>query len=199
MAVITDPTFDFLQQYTNVRVQQGVPIVDADLNELDDIRKFEVRSNHKWLVGNGVPEDNDGFQIIGNGLANDFLISAGLGGGGVDALGNVGHCFVNGLDVVIDADINYRNQPLHTSQPGAAALAALLGVPVIDEMPALPPPVANETVSVYLDVWERLLSPAEEPTLIHPALGIESCARMERRCTTLPWSARSGRTYPKIS
>ncbi len=56
-------TFDKLKHYVGVRLQQGVPIVDADWNELEDIRKYELETFIKWFVGNGVPLGNDGFKI----------------------------------------------------------------------------------------------------------------------------------------
>src|SRR3954452_25449484 len=63
MAIISTDTFNPLRQYIGVRLQQGVPIVDADVNELDDIRKFELRAFLKWFVGDGNPDGNDGFRI----------------------------------------------------------------------------------------------------------------------------------------
>ncbi|GFJ95215.1 hypothetical protein Prum_088570 [Phytohabitans rumicis] len=60
-----------------MRLQQGVPIVDADWNELDDVRKFELRAFLKWYVGDGIPAGNDGFRVVG-GLDNDFTIAAGV-------------------------------------------------------------------------------------------------------------------------
>ncbi len=62
MAVITKDTFDPLHRYVGVRLQQGVPIVDADWNEMEDVRKFELRAYLKWFVGNGIPEGNDGLM-----------------------------------------------------------------------------------------------------------------------------------------
>ncbi len=56
-------TFDRVKHYVGVRMQQGVPIVDADWNELEDIRKYEVQAFLKWFVGDGVPAGNDGFRI----------------------------------------------------------------------------------------------------------------------------------------
>ena len=41
MGKISPDTFNQSKQYVNVRLQQGVPIVDADWNEMDDIRKHE--------------------------------------------------------------------------------------------------------------------------------------------------------------
>lgn len=56
-------TFNKLKHYVGVRLQQGVPIVDADWNELEDIRKSELETFLKWFVGDGVPLGNDGFKI----------------------------------------------------------------------------------------------------------------------------------------
>ena len=77
MGNITNDTFNPIRAYCNVRLQQGVPLVDADVNELDDIRKFEVRAFLKWIVGDGVPDGSDGFHILSNGTADGFTISAG--------------------------------------------------------------------------------------------------------------------------
>src|SRR5688572_32262185 len=100
MAVITPNTFDALKRYVGVRLQQGVPLVDADWNELEDVRKFELRAFLKWFVGDGVPEGNDGFGITGTGLVNDFIIRSGVTGT-AEGLSNVGRLLVNGLDVLI--------------------------------------------------------------------------------------------------
>lgn len=201
MAVISTDTFQPLNRYVGVRLQQGVPIVDADWNELEDVRKFEVRAFLKWFVGNGIPDGSDGFRIDGTGASNSFTIRAGITGP-ADGLSNVGRCLVDGLDVLIDADLAYTAQPLHTSQPGAAALAAQFGVPVIPALAAGP----AGTVIAFLDVWERLLTPTQEPDLIHPGLGTESCARLRREWvvrtrtgTSLPVSGdadfRAGHSY----
>src|SRR5262247_928547 len=80
MAIISTSTFKPLEARCNVRLQQGVPIVDADWNELDDIRQFELRAYLKSFVGDGVPEGNDGFRIDAMGVADDFMINAGVTG-----------------------------------------------------------------------------------------------------------------------
>lgn len=193
MATITPSTFDPLLAHVNVRLQQGVPIVDADWNLLDDIRKFELRAFLKWYVGDGVPDGNDGFKITG-GLSNDFTIRAGTQGppGSLPsqetALRQVGRYIVDGLDVILRTDLVFTAQPLHQSQPGSAALAARLGVPVIAPLAT---PASNHRVIVELDVWERLLTPDEEPALVHAGLGVETCARTRRE-----WVVRA---YPESS
>lgn len=51
------------KHYVGVRMQQGVPILDADWNELEDLRRHELESVGTWFLGNGVPVGSDGFRI----------------------------------------------------------------------------------------------------------------------------------------
>jgi hypothetical protein len=186
MALMTPDTFDPLRRYVGVRLQQGVVIVDADENEREDIRQFELRAFLKWFVGDGVPEGNDGFRIVGTGAANDFQIQAGVlppppGMPNVErGLRRVGRCLVDGLDVIIESDTTFVAQPLHNSHANAGQLAAALNSSVI-----FPPPNINGNAAVFLDVWRRLVTPTEDPTLVHPGLGTESCARFKRE-----WAVR---------
>jgi len=196
MAAISPNTFDPLKRYISVRLQQGVPIVDADWNELEDVRRFELRAFLKWFVGDGVPEGSDGFRVVGTGAANDFTLSAGLPSGLPSAppvdkgLRQVGRILVDGLDVLLPADVTFRGQPLHVSQPGSAALAAAWGVPHVQELTAF-----NGTLLIYLDVWERLVTPSEDAALVFPGLGTESCARLRREWVV---RFRQGDTVPTL-
>jgi hypothetical protein len=177
MAIITPDTFDPLRRYVSVRLAQGVPLADADWNEGDDMRRYELRAFLRWFVGDGVPAGNDGFRITAVNSATTFTITA--GGLGPQAL-QAGRMIVDGLEAFITADADFAAQPLHTSQPGAAALAAARGVPVIAAIP--PPPVAPtvRTLAVYLDVWERIVTIAEDPALVLAGLGTETCSRLRR-------------------
>ena len=179
MAVITPTTFDPLDGFVRVRLGQGVPIVDADVNEREDIAMFEQRAFQKWYAGDGVPEGNGGFRITPSvaSTAHNFTISSGVGAGPADALGNAGRCLVNGLTVMITADIDFRDQPLYAPKPTAAALALKLGSPVVA---AMIPAVAPGLVHVWLDVWDTLWTASDDPSLLLPGLGVESCARMKR-------------------
>jgi hypothetical protein len=205
MAQSTLDTFDPLHSYISVRLLQGVPLVDADWNEAHDVRKFEVQAFLKWFVGNGVPKGNDGFRIasltsVRLGDDNppvyvwDFVIKRGVdeapaGTSPVEqGLRHVGRCLVDGMDVLIAEDRRFRAQPLHVSQGGSAAQARLLGVPTIAEIP-----VSDDPVVVYLDVWERLVTPDEEPGLKHIGLGVESCARLKREWVV---RVRAGSSVP---
>jgi len=189
MAIISPNTFEPLRRYISVRLQQGVPIVDADWNEMEDVRRFELRAFLKWYVGDGVPDGTNAFAIVATGSASTFTIQAEVAASGLAA----GRYLVDGLDVLIAAPVDFAAQPLHESQPGAAALAAAWGVPTIAAIPA--PPVAGTTqvLTAYLDVWERSVGTAEDPSLVHPGLGTESCARIKRE-----WAVRvrGGTTVP---
>jgi hypothetical protein len=188
MGVITSDRFNPIKAYCNVRLQQGVPLVDADVNELDDIRKFEVRAFLKWFVGNGIPDGNDGFRIAAAATPapDDFQILAGaqLPSGPVPtppsaetnefALHRFGRCIVDGLDVIIQANATYATQVLSTvdvNPPYSLPVVGAIPVPVSPPGPVL----------VYLDIWERVVSPTEDPSLVVPPLGTESCARIKRQ------------------
>jgi hypothetical protein len=181
MAVISDNTFDPLRGFTGVRLQQGVPIADADWNELEDARKFELRSFLRWFVGEGVPEGNDGFRVAATQSPtpreDNFRVLPGIGAATPDGLTMAGRCLAGGLEAIIAVEVNFKDQALHQDQSGAAALAAQWGVPVIAPLSA---PTADEEVIAYLDVWERLVTPTEEPELVLEALGTETCARIKR-------------------
>jgi hypothetical protein len=174
-----------------------VPLVDADWNEAHDVCKFEVQAFLKWFVGNGVPEGNDGFRITSLDIptVGDFAIRRGVGAAPDGAnhvergLRHVGRCLVDGMDVLIAEDLSFRAQPLHVSQgESATTLASLLGVPTIAEVPNV-----TDTVVVYLDVWERLVTPVEDPSLVHSGPGVESCARLKREWVV---RARTGSRVP---
>jgi hypothetical protein len=66
------------KHYVGVRLQQGVPVLDADWNELDDVRRSEIAELGRWTVGDGVPVGTDGFRILpiaGGGVNTVVLVS----------------------------------------------------------------------------------------------------------------------------
>lgn len=162
-------TFDRLKHYVGVRLQQGVPVVDADWNEMEDIRRYEVRAFLKWFVGEGVPAENDGFRILPAAGDNDFQIQGGDG-----SPDGEGRCLVDGWDVINESTINYTAQALYDN----AALAAAWGV---DPLPPLTTPAADRSDTVYLDVWEREVDSSEDyEHLVNSDIGIETCVRRKR-------------------
>jgi hypothetical protein len=93
-------TFDPAKGYLGVRLQQGVPLLDRDWNELEDTRRHFERVLRKFYIGEGVPSGVDGFKVEALGVAaNDFVI-------------NAGRCMVDGFDVANEADLAYTAQGL---------------------------------------------------------------------------------------
>lgn len=181
MGNISRDTFDDLKRYVGVRLQQGVPLVDADWNELEDIRRFELRAYLKWFVGNGVPDGNNGFAIRAiPGVDNDFMI---MGGDGTAE--GAGRCLVEGLDVFNPDHLRHSEQLLVDTGKAAA-----MGVPPVQ---LLTTPSSDITYTIFLDVWEREVFPGEpgddqdifDRELINETIGVPTCTRYKRE-----WAVR---------
>src|SRR3989441_7747360 len=166
--------FAKVRHYVGVRLKQGVPFVDADFNESDSLRRYELRNFLRWFVGNGVPYLNDGFRILPSGVANDVLIS---GGNGTPE--TAGRCLVDGLEVLNESNVAFSAQEFAN-----AAKAAAAGVPVV----TLPTsPAGARTDIYYLDVMEREITSAEtgHGDIVDPRIGIEAARRIRRE-----WAVR---------
>jgi hypothetical protein len=62
------------KHYVGNRVQQGVPLLDADLHLLEGLHRSELEGVARWMLGDGVPVGSDGFRVLA------------LGGGGVNTV-----------------------------------------------------------------------------------------------------------------
>jgi hypothetical protein len=91
-------TFDPRKRYIGIRLQQGVPLLDRDWNELEDIRRYVERTIRQHSVGDGVP-DLDGFRLRAPGFPadNDVVISG-------------GHCTIAGYEVWNIDEVLYSEQ-----------------------------------------------------------------------------------------
>ena len=153
-------------RYTGVRLQQGVPLVDADWNELEDIRKYEHRNLIKTLVGNGVPAGsdeltgNDGFAISPtNPSTSDFIIKKGV-------------CYVEGWTVINPANINYTEQELY-KEPDKCEKWKVNPLLRINSIP-------TGKYWIFLDVWERTIEGEEDSRIKNPDIGMETCMRLKQ-------------------
>ena len=171
-------TFDKLKHYVGVRLQQGVPIVDADWNEQEDVRKYELQAFLKWFVGNGVPAGNEGFLITSTADPDDNSDSAGSNDfiikGGDGTPEGAGRCLVEGWEVVNENDLLYTQQSLHNNP----ALAEKWGVAPL--APLIDSTTGSRLDTVYLDIWEREVDANEDSALLNSAIGIETCVRLKR-------------------
>ena len=144
------------RHYVSLRLQQGVPLLDADWNEQEDIRRIELETVLAKAIGSGVPAGSDGFRISQAVTNNNFMIAAGL-------------LFMDGWLLVNPSDVGYNNQS-HRQSSGVA--------------PAPPPDIQNAPIAqrelVYLDAWEREVGVGEDSRLVDPNIGVETCVRLER-------------------
>ena len=143
-------TFEPGKGYVGIRLQQGVPLLDRDWNELEDIRRYAEVMLRRHYVGNGTPDD--GFKIYDIEIADsnyNFNIKK-------------GRCLVDGFEVVNDSDITYSQ---HAEKH--------------DDVPSLTVPDSPRTDIVYLDVWiEEIKSANEEDPLKNPQdVKMETCIR----------------------
>jgi len=129
------------QGYVGMHFQQGVPILDRDLNLIQDLAAATVRRILADYLGSGVAPvstsdgtvTNDAFLVKAAAAAqnNDFVISAGSA--------PPGRGLVNGLEATITADLAYTAQ---------------LNVdPQQDVDPLQPPAAGDRTDTVFLDVF----------------------------------------------
>lgn len=153
-------TFDLNKNYVGVRLQQGVPLVDADWNELDDVIRNEIYGLGQTFP-DGVQPGSQNLLISATSAAANNLTMAG------------GTVLVGGCPLRVPTTVVYSAQPWFNN-PGRATQD---GVAVI---PSLTTPNANRTDIVYLDVWEREVRSTEDTNLIHPAIGVETCVRLKR-------------------
>lgn len=143
------------KRYVAVRMQQGVPLLDADWNELDDLRRYEHETVGTWFIGDGVPVGSDGFHIVPVSADNDFGIRHGT-------------ALVRGKLVWLDTDTTYATQP-RFSDPH-----------VIPPLAALTTPGGDTESIAYLDITEREVNAQEDGDLVDPRIGLETAVRTVR-------------------
>ena len=177
--------FDPARHYSAVLMQQGRVQLDADWNELVEILERRLRAHCLDTLGRAVVPRSapDGFRIALHGDA--------------PTIGR-GRLYLDGLLVE------------NHGGPGGAfdpALGELRGGDALpyDGQPHLPHALADAPIPagpylVYLDAWSREVSAAEDPTLIDPALGVDTTTRRQVawqvRCLPLDPGALPDATTP---
>ena len=136
-------TFDPKKHYAGVLMQQGRVQVDADWNEQEAIQRYRTQTEARDVIGHcGAPRDDAGFEVKLSG--NKLTISEGRFY--VDGL--LAECAANGLA--------YESQPDLLDPPPWQAILMEAG---------------TNLGLVYLDVWERHITPLDDRLLREVALG----------------------------
>jgi hypothetical protein len=85
--------------YVRVHIEQGVPVLDRDLNLMQDLIWAAARSIVARYIGDGVAAGSEGFAILPiQGQPKNFRILAGF-------------ALVNGIEVFNPKEITYADQP----------------------------------------------------------------------------------------
>ena len=147
--------FSAEKNYTAVLQQQGRVALDADANEQCAIDNYLRDTETLDIVGRwGGPADDEGFAITLQG--NSLEIGA-------------GRYYVKGILCENPRALDYAQQPfLIDPSPSFAALLSDLTQGSI------------QVIQVYLEVWQRLVTPLDDPCLREPALGqSDTTARLQ--------------------
>ncbi|HEY8704326.1 MAG TPA: hypothetical protein VIL98_06205 [Gaiellaceae bacterium] len=164
-------TFNQSKNYVAVRLEQGVPLVDADWNELEDVTRFEIYEALRAAATNVA--SRGGLDLTPNG-ANDLNLSA-------------GRAVIDGRPVRLWNPMSYSGQR-YANAVTAAADGVLQATPLTQ-------PGGNRTDCVYLDHFEREVTSAEDANLINGAIGLETSTRLKRE---LVLRVLQGSTTPPV-
>ncbi|WP_353474583.1 DUF6519 domain-containing protein [Salipiger sp. H15] len=157
--------------FAGVFLQQGRPVLDADFNEMVRIMERRIRAATVDTIGRGVVprETPDGFGIT--------LTGGGLGIGR-------GRAYVDGMLAECRGDPEAGavfDRAREEDQSPEGVLDEMIPPPegdVLDflDQPywptaALPDDLGAGRAAAYLVVWQRPVTPTEDPDLLEPALG----------------------------
>ncbi len=149
------------RHYVGLRVQQAVPVLDADLNELGDIARRSQELLVRDVIGDGVPGQGTGFAVGPLEADNDFALQPGA-------------LIVGGWQVINPAPIAYSQLPRFFSDAGT-----FLGTD-------LTTPAGDRTDIVYLYIWEAETAASGtngDSRLVNDSIGMETARRIERQWT----------------
>jgi hypothetical protein len=141
-------TFDEHKRYIGIRLQQGVPLLDRDWNELEDIRRHQERLFLTQFVGSSGVADLQAFGVHGEGLVADVRIGA-------------GYFLLDGQVLWNEADVRFSEQgdgvPLPDTLPGGDDLILTLTSRITRVDAADDPDLANsQDINMETCVRDRL-------------------------------------------
>jgi hypothetical protein len=180
-------TFDPLKNYVGVRLQQGVPVLDADWNELNDVARQELYDTFSVTFTDGIQPGGFDFEVRRREEPNDFSVLAGA-------------ALIQGRQIRVRKNLRYSTQPW--TDPKRAARDGVAVIPPLTTPPGPPEGAPPRIDIVYLDVWDREVGTDEDASLINPVIGVETCVRLKREAavrvaegtTTLP-TAPAGHAF----
>ena len=155
-------TFDPADDYLGVLLQQGRPLTDADWNELVAQIARRIHAGSLDTFGPAVVpmQTPDGFEILPAGAS--FTIGR-------------GRIYVDGL-LAENHGGGDRQWDTHLAEEHGAEPISYEQQPYFPNPPLLP---ANGPYLVYLDVWQREISPLQDDDLVDVAIGVDTTTRLQ--------------------
>jgi hypothetical protein len=166
-------TFDVANHFSRVLMQQGRVTLDADANEQAAILLHYLRTLARDLIGPyGGPAGSDqGFHLEPSKVTNKSATTWTLG------IGN-GRYYVDGILCENAGTWTYAHQPDYTPPHNDVLLGELA-----KSAPSMP----SKAYWLYLDVWERHITPIEDTHMREVALGgPDTCTR-----TKVVWQVKA--------
>ncbi|MFD9007911.1 DUF6519 domain-containing protein [Streptomyces sp. NPDC059552] len=163
--------FDALRDHSGVVMQQGRLLLDSDWNEFVAIVDRRLRAAAADLGTPGVTEGFSGAAVVPRTTPDAFLITSSADGMTIGR----GRMYVDGLQA-------------ENHGTGATVLDPLLAEPVrAQDTPYAQQPYweapkdlpTTGTHLVYLDVWQREVTPLQAPDLVEEAVGVDTTARTQ--------------------
>jgi hypothetical protein len=144
-------TFDPKKDYVGIRIQKGVPLLDRDWNESDDLMRYQLFNILKYYVGNCSPDD--GFLITGVPPDGQRKVDFNIGAGRMLAMG---------IEAVNDsASRTYLGQDNQDPNSEQAAW-----------------PAEGSEFWIYLDAWIVEVNSDDDPDLKNSKdVDVETCVR----------------------
>lgn len=151
-----------------VLLQQGRVQLDADWNELAELLDRRWRAETVDIIGRcGVPRTTiDGFRIRFSGTVGVLEIGP-------------GRCYADGLLAENRGTGAVQYEPIWGERVGTG-WTPYEDQPYLRPAPAAPPIAGGGGMNlVYLDVWNREVTAAEDPSLVEPAVGVDTAIRIQ--------------------
>jgi hypothetical protein len=171
-ADISRARFNALKDFAGVELQQGRVLLDADFNELVDVLDRRLRASAADLGSSGPQAGESGVAVVPRTTPDGFAITA---SGGTMTIG-VGRMYVDGIVVE-----NHGAGPTDRFDPLLAETVFTAPTPYTTQpyWPTPDPLPDTGSYLAYLDVWQREVTPLQDPTLIEQAVGVDTTTRVQ--------------------
>ncbi|WP_327734212.1 right-handed parallel beta-helix repeat-containing protein [Streptomyces nojiriensis] len=163
--------FDALRDHSGVVMQQGRLLLDSDWNEFVAIVDRRLRAAAADLATPGVTEGFSGAAVVPRTTPDAFLITSSADGMTIGR----GRMYVDGLLAENHGTGGTVLDPL-LAEPSRTQDTPYGQQPYWEAPKELP---TEGTHLVYLDVWQREVTPLQAPDLVEEAVGVDTTARTQ--------------------